>query len=298
MHLPKILGFFKTTPLFRKSRPDSSLEQLQRFLSYRFHDGALLKQALTHKSCMSPDDKKGLGSNERMEFLGDAALNCLVTEHLFFLYPEKSEGQLSKVKSLIVSRKILGEIALSIHLGQYLLFGNSEMKTGGTQRLSILSNAFEAVLGAVYLDGGIKAARAFLEKFLFSRIEGFLNDSDNINYKSRILELSQHDGFGFPHYTVISAVGPDHAKEYTVRVQISGIPLGEGSGPNKKIAQQNAARKAIEIYSKDLILSRKADKKNGTSPPQSSLAGCPHDKSDRDEKDVVFTKDGPKPTCP
>jgi ribonuclease III len=260
MSLDSFFGFFAFFRLFRKTRSDSSLSRFQKFLFYRFRDEGLLTQALTHKSCVSPDDREGIRSNERMEFLGDAVLNCLVTEHLYLLYPDKSEGQLSKVKSLIVSRKILGEIALSIHLGQYLIFGNSEMKSGGEQRLSIISNAFEAVLGAIYLDGGLKASRAFLKKFLFCKIESFLNDSDNINYKSKILELSQHDGFGFPHYTVIASSGPDHAKEYRVRIKIAGVALGEGEGPNKKMAQQNAAREAMEKYSKEYILSNKGEK--------------------------------------
>lgn len=197
----------------------------------------------------------GLGSNERMEFLGDAVLNCLVTDHLYCLYPKKSEGQLSKVKSLIVSRKILGEIALSIDLGQFLSFGNSELKSGGVQRLSILSNAFEALLGALYLDGGLEQARQFLKRFLYDRIDTFLSDLDNINYKSRILESSQRDGFGIPRYATVAAIGPDHAKEFKVRIEIAGVALGEGCGPNKKIAQQNAAREAIVVYSKDFILS-------------------------------------------
>jgi ribonuclease-3 len=266
MNLHNVLGFFGPLRLFRKTASDPSLSRFQQFLYYRFRDSSLLKQALTHKSCTSPDDREGITSNERMEFLGDAVLNCLVTEHLYLLYPDKSEGQLSKVKSLIVSRKILGEIALSIHLGQYLLFGNSEMKSGGVQRLSILSNAFEAVLGAIYLDGGLQASRAFLKRFLYCRIDTFLSDSDNFNYKSKILELSQHDGFGFPHYSVIAASGPDHAKEYRVRIKIAGIPLGEGVGPNKKIAQQNAAREAIEKYSKDFILSNKGEKNDELVP--------------------------------
>jgi len=255
MNLPKLLGFFGAWRPFRKNRGSSSLDRLQRSLNYAFGDLRLLKQALTHKSSVGPDDKKGLDSNERMEFLGDAVLNCLITDHLYRLHPEKSEGQLSKVKSLVVSRKILGELALSLNLGSFLSFGNSELKSGGTQRLSILSNAFEAVLGAVYLDGGLESARMFLERFLFSEIDGFLNDSDNINYKSKILESSQRDGFGVPRYSVVAAKGPDHAKEFKVRIEVAGVALGEGSGPNKKIAQQNAAREAMLSYSKEFVLS-------------------------------------------
>jgi ribonuclease III len=260
MNLRNLFEFFGSLPLSRKRGSDPSLARFQKSLFYRFRDTSLLRQALTHKSCVSVDDREGIKSNERMEFLGDAVLNCLITEHLYRLYPDKSEGQLSKVKSLIVSRKILGEIALTIDLGQYLFFGNSEMKSGGVQRVSIISNAFEAVLGAIFLDGGLEASRAFLKRFVFCRIESFLSDSDNINYKSKILELSQHDGFGFPHYTVIETSGPDHAKEYRVRVKITGVTLGEGRGPNKKIAQQNAAREAIEKYSKDYIISHKGEK--------------------------------------
>ena len=255
MSLHKLLVFLRAAR-FRKKRGTPALDRLQESLHYRFRDIGLLQQSLTHKSCTGPDDKKGLASNERMEFLGDAVLNCLVTEHLYRRYPNKSEGQLSIVKSLIVSRKILGEIALSIHLGRYLLFGNSEMKSGGNERLSILSNAYEAVLGAIYLDNGLEAARKFLKRFLFDRIDSFVGDSDNINYKSKILELSQRDGFGFPNYSVIAAKGPDHAKEFRIRIQIAGITLGEGTGPNKKIAQQNAAREAMDTYSKEFILSQ------------------------------------------
>jgi ribonuclease-3 len=255
MNLPKLLGFFGALRPFRKKRGSSSLDKLQQSLHYRFREAGLLKQALTHKSSVGQDDKKGLGSNERMEFLGDAVLNCLVTDHLYRLHEEKSEGQLSKVKSLIVSRKILGEIALSLDLGRFLSFGNSELKSGGTHRMSILSNAFEAVLGALYLDGGLESARQFLKRFLYNRIDAFLNDSDNVNYKSRILESAQRDGFGTPRYPTVEAIGPDHAKEFKVRIEIAGVALGEGKGPNKKIAQQNAAREAIYVYSKDLILS-------------------------------------------
>jgi ribonuclease III len=260
MYLRKVLDYFGSLPFFQKRGSDPSLSRFQKSLHYRFRDIRLLRQALTHKSCVSADDREGIKSNERMEFLGDAVLNCLVTERLYRLYPEKSEGQLSKVKSLIVSRKILGEIALTIDLGQYLIFGNSEMKSGGVQRVSIVSNAFEALLGAIYLDGGLEASRVFLKRFVFCRIESFLSDSDNVNYKSKILELSQHDGFGFPHYTVIATSGPDHAKEYRVRIKVAGVTLGEGVGPNKKLAQQNAARAAIGTYGKDFILSHKGEK--------------------------------------
>ncbi len=259
MHSPKRKrGLLQIFSLFAKPpETASSLRTFQNTIGYKFRNPQLLTQALTHKSSVGPEDKKGLDSNERLEFLGDAVLNCLVTEHLYSLYPTKSEGQLSKIKSLVVSRKILGEIAQGFNMGEFLLFGYSEKKSGGMQRTSIMSNAFEAVIGAIYLDGGLVSSRLFLQRFLFGSIDAFCKDVSNINYKSKILELSQRDGFGIPRYQVIASSGPEHAKEFTMQIEIAGVKLGEGSGPNKKIAEQNAARSALETYNKEDILTKK-----------------------------------------
>jgi ribonuclease III len=258
-HPKRVRGLLRVIFPFAKSRSDDAptLGNFERTIRYAFRDKSLLKLALTHKSSAGPEDKKGIFSNERLEFLGDSVLNCLVTEHLYKLYPTKSEGQLSKVKSLVVSRKILGEIAQGFHMGDFLLFGYSEKKSGGNQRISIMSNAFEAVLGAMYLDGGLSKARKFLQTFLFCSIDAFLKDESNINYKSRILELSQSDGFGIPRYRVVSSTGPEHAKEFTMQIAVAGVVLGEGCGPNKKVAEQNAARAALVSYSKEDLLTHK-----------------------------------------
>ena len=229
--------------------------KVQKIIGYRFRSASLLQQALTHKSSVSQENGDALLSNERLEFLGDAVLNCLITEHLFTIYPDRHEGHLSKIKSLVVSRKILGEIAHDLDIGPFIVFGASEEKTGGRDRLSILSNTFEALLGAIFLDGGYKPSGIFLQRFLFDRIDEILGDERHVNYKSLILERSQHDGFGMPRYVTVSASGPDHAKEFTVRVEVGGIPLGEGIGPNKKIAQQIAAQNALAWYNKEEILS-------------------------------------------
>jgi ribonuclease-3 len=231
-------------------------KEFEGVIGYRFRSPVLLRQALTHKSAIAAEDTNGILSNERMEFLGDAVLNCLVTEYLYHRHPDKSEGQLSKIKSLVVSRKILGEVAQRINLGKYLIFGISEEKSGGRNRLSTMSNAFEAVLGAVYLDGGIDAAKQVLKKFLFVRITEFLQDERHVNYKSTILELSQSDGFGIPRYVTLDAKGPDHAKEFTVQIEVGGVVLGTGSGSNKKVAQQQAAQQAVEHYNKEHIQNR------------------------------------------
>lgn len=243
--------------LFRKKKlADDGPLKLQQCIKYNFCNPDILIQALTHKSCVDPEDKKRLLSNERMEFLGDAVLNCLVTDHIYHRFITHSEGQLSKIKSLLVSRKIIGEVAKSIDLGRYLIMGRSEKKSGGRDRMSIISNAFEAVLGAVYLDGTIEDVNKILEPLLLDRLEEFVNDEDNVNYKSNILEMSQRDGFGVPIYPLISEDGPDHAKNFVVGLEIAGVHLGEGKGLNKKQAQQNAAYNAIQNYNKELILSR------------------------------------------
>jgi ribonuclease III len=248
--------------LFRRGRraahedvpPDC--DRIQDIIGYRFRSADLLRQALTHKSSVSPESGEDLFSNERLEFLGDAVLNCLITEHLYLANPGQHEGQLSKIKSLVVSRKILGEIARSFDLGAYIVFGVSEEKTGGRDRLSILANAFEAVLGAVFLDGGYGEAGRFLHRFLFGRIDEIVDDERNVNYKSVVLEMAQRDGFGMPRYITVSASGPDHAKIFTVRIEVGGVAQGEGTGPNKKVAQQAAAQNALMNYNTDGIKSK------------------------------------------
>lgn len=232
------------------------VEELEAKLGYHFKNKELLHRSLTHKSGVAADDRKGLCSNERLEFLGDAVLNCLVTEHLYKRYPDQAEGQLSKVKSLLVSRKIIGDVARPVSLGKYLFMGHSEKKCGSHKRTSIISNAFEAVLGAVYLDGGLDSTRKILERFLFCRVDQFLEDEDNVNYKSQILEMAQRDGFGIPNYVLLSEEGPDHAKNFVVGIEIAGVRMGEGSGTNKKNAEQSAAFNATRNYSKEAILSQ------------------------------------------
>lgn len=240
----------------REDVPNYNLKPLECILGYRFKKKELLVHALKHRSSLR-NDKNGCGtdSNERLEFLGDAVLNCLITDYLYKTYPHLSEGALSKIKSLVVSRKILGEIAGQMEVGPFIIFGHSEQKSGGRERLSTLANTFEALLGALYLDGGLMRARRFLTRFLFSRVNEFWEDEENYNYKSAVLEMSQRDGFGIPRYRLLTESGPDHAKEFTVQIEIAGVPLGKGSGPNKKIAQQNAAQNAARTYTKELIVS-------------------------------------------
>lgn len=246
--------FFKRVLYRGGGAGDPKLEEFQRVIGYRFRDAARLKQALTHKSFAGQEDAGGLLSNERLEFLGDSFVNCLVTEYLFSAYPDNSEGYLSKIKSLVVSRKILGEVALGLKFGEYMIMSAAEERSGGRDRCSTVSNAFEAVCGAMYLDGGLAEVKAFLSRCLFGRIDAFWGDESNINYKSKILEMSQRDGFGIPCYVTTEAEGPDHAKRFTVKIYIGGAELGEGIGPSKKAAQQAAAQTAGANYDKEKIV--------------------------------------------
>jgi ribonuclease-3 len=231
-----------------------SLKGIQRAIAYRFRDPRLLETALTHKSSLLPGNRKGLESNERMEFLGDAVINCCVTEHLYLRYPDKSEGHLTKIKSLIVSRKILGEIGFSIGLETFVRLGPGEKDAVGRSRHTIVSNAFESVVGAMYLDSkGLTCVKNLLDRHLFPRIDEFLSEKSNINYKSRILELSQRDGFGIPRYSVVATTGPEHDKVFRVQIQIAGVTMGEGFGANKKTAEQDAAKNALYLYDKSTI---------------------------------------------
>ncbi|MBN1983477.1 MAG: ribonuclease III [Chitinivibrionales bacterium] len=243
--------------IFRKNSNRHRYGELESRLQYHFHDPALLNLALTHKSSLGQDDKtRRYNSNERLEFLGDAVLNCLVTEHLYRCYPTQSEGYLSKIKSLLISRKIIGEIGKAIDLGAYLIMAPSEQRTGGQKRFSIVSNAFEAVVGAVYLDSDLHHVRQILDRMLFARMDSFVNDECNVNYKSKILEMAQADGFGVPQYPVLAEHGPDHDKRFFVGIDIAGVRVGQGSGSNKKLAQQDAAYNATLKYSKEYIVSQ------------------------------------------
>ncbi len=228
---------------------NSKYAGLEAQIGYSFKNGELLAHAMKHKSSVKSEaDPKGLTSNERLEFLGDAVIDCLVTAELFNRYPELPEGQLAKMKSLLVSRKILGIVANRIELANYITRGRSEKKNQRKGNSTIESNAFEALLGAIYLDSGIDDVNKILNKILYPNIDFFINDVDNRNYKSRILEMSQKDGHGIPQYPMVSEEGPDHDKKFTISIEVAGIKLGVGTGKNKKEAEQDAARIAVQKY--------------------------------------------------
>jgi ribonuclease-3 len=209
-----------------------------------FRDLGLVKLALTHRSYLHVTGQRD--SNERLEFLGDSVLGLVTSEYLYRTHPNEHEGQLTKTKSLLVSKAILSRRALAMGLGRFVLMSHSEVESGGRQRLSILADAFESVVGAVYLDQGFEAARAFIERWLLRDTRAIVADKRHTNYKSHLQEYVQSTFRTHPVYRIRSEMGPDHSKQFMVEVIVGKRTLGEGKGRNKKEAEQAAARNALE----------------------------------------------------
>lgn len=228
------------------ARRRQTLRQLEKMLGVRFRDLSILNQALVHRSYLNGKPVTRIESNERMEFLGDSVLGLVVNEHLYLEHPEENEGNLTKIKSLVVSRQILALKAEETGLGQYLLLSTSESEAGGRQRTSIIADAFEAVIGAIYLDQGLDAAHGFIGRTILDGMEEITEDKDNVNYKSLLQEKAQSERKVHPKYSIRREQGPDHEKVFQVEVSVGGRVVGRGSGKTKKDAEQSAARAAVE----------------------------------------------------
>jgi ribonuclease III len=185
-------------------------------------------------------------SNERLEFLGDAILNFIVAEYLFKTYPDIEEGSLTKMRSRLVNRKILAQRARELHLSEFLLLSTSAAQSIDSGSESIISDAFEAIVGALYLDGGLGVARKFIHMSLLKNPEVFNSAMMDDNYKSALLEYAQARSLGIPRYTVIREEGPEHDRRFTVEVSLNGQSLGTGTGRSKKEAEQSAAADGLE----------------------------------------------------
>ena len=220
------------------------LRDVERKLGISFVNKSLLNQALTHSSYAHEMRKRGIQDNERLEFLGDAVLKLVASEYLFNKYPEKSEGDLTKIRAVVVSDDTLAEVARKFKLGNYLSLGANERRSGGRVRKSNLANTFEALVGAVYLDAGIGKSRQIILDQLGGEVEkvskvGYIGD-----YKSALQEFVQKKGWGLPQYRVVKEVGPKHKRIFYIEVAIRGKSYGYGKGANKKEAEQKAAEEA------------------------------------------------------
>lgn len=218
--------------------------QVQKHIGYRFNDVNHLIHALKHRSYVYVQEQTGVQSNERLEFLGDAVLDLVVSERIYEKYPTRREGRLTQLRSLLVNKTALAQQARAIKLGKYLLLSESEARSGGRHRDSILADAYESIIGAMYVDGGIEPVRNFLDKTLLSDVDKQHRSSLWRNYKSALLEYTQGAGKGQPKYKIESEIGPDHDKTFTVEVYITGDMVGRGTGSSKKDAEQDAARDA------------------------------------------------------
>jgi ribonuclease III len=222
------------------------LAEFGRHYGVPFRNLALLRLALTHRSYLHVTGQGPRDSNERLEFLGDSVLGLVTSEFLYRAHPTEHEGQLTKTKSLLVSKAILSRRALAMGLGRFVLMSHSEVESGGRQRLSILADAFESVVGAIYLDQGFEAARAFIEHWLLRDSRVIVADKRHTNYKSHLQEYVQSSFRTHPVYRIRSEMGPDHSKQFMVEVIVGRRVLGSGKGRNKKEAEQAAARNALE----------------------------------------------------
>lgn len=224
------------------------MERLERLIGYRFRNRDLLVRALKHRSVLAATGEPRVRTNERLEFLGDAVLDLVVREELLQRFPRAREGQLTRLKSLQVSGRQLTRIAREMELGAYLQMSDGEQRSGGRTRASILEDALEALIGAIYLDGGLPAAKRFIDRFIASRARRGRESARDRNYKSLLLEYVQSRGISHPVYRVVSERGPDHEKTFTIEVLIGGVSYGRGGGRSKKRAEQIAAREALLAF--------------------------------------------------
>ncbi len=228
------------------SRRRKLLHQLEKKLGVRFRDLHILNHALVHRSYLNGKNANRIDSNERLEFLGDSVLGLVVNEHLYKTKPRENEGNLTKIKSLIVSRQILAQKAEELDLGRYLLLSSGEIESGGRNRTSIIADALEGVIGAIYLDRGLGASRRFITDRFLVGMQEITQNEENINYKSLLQEKVQSERKDHPVYRIRREAGPDHEKIFQVDVIIGGRHWGRGEGHTKKEAEQAAARVAIE----------------------------------------------------
>lgn len=218
---------------------------LETHLQYRFKDNALLARALCHRSFINEQNNASLQDNERLEFLGDAVVN-LAVGHILMAYDQTlKEGDLSRIRASLVNEAQLADFSRELHLGQFLKLGKGEDKTGGRDKNSILADTLEAILGAVYLDGGFEAALAIMHRFIRPQLDSADRPDERFDYKSRLQEMTQKGQEQLPSYQVVNQQGPDHAKTFVVEVTVADLCI-QGSGPSIKLAEQDAARKAME----------------------------------------------------
>ncbi|ABO50586.1 RNAse III [Desulforamulus reducens MI-1] len=228
------------------SKQDEQANRLKTRLGFKWHNPTLLIQALTHSSCVHENRGHGLCHNQRLEFLGDAVLELIISEHLYKMFPDRTEGELTKMRASSVCEPSLAKVARGLDLGRCLRMGRGEERSGGRERPSILADAFEALLGAIYLDQGLEISRHFVLNCLSSIIDDVVAGRLDRDYKTELQEILQQSSPDPLTYTIMDESGPDHDKTFTAGVIYKGKVIGKGSGHSKKEAEQQAAKDAFQ----------------------------------------------------
>lgn len=233
-------------------QPD--IQELEGKIDIKFANAALIEEALTHRSYVNENRDRRSNHNERLEFLGDAVLELITTQFLFQKYPDRPEGDLTSFRAALVRTESLAGCAGQIELGKYLFMSKGEEATGGRSRPYILANAFEAVIGAIYLDKGLEAAEKFISQYLLVNIDNIVANRLDVDPKSKLQEIAQETLKSTPVYQLVAASGPDHDKVFEMEVVIAGQAFASGKGHSKQEAEQNAAKFTLakwdELYQK------------------------------------------------
>ncbi len=220
------------------------MTELEKRLGYGFRDSRYLDNALTHSSYAN--ERAGLSSNERLEFLGDAVLGFCAAKNICRLYPAMAEGEMTRLRAELVCETSLHAVAKTLDLGRYIRLGRNEECNGGRERVSILADAVEAIIAAIFLDGGLEPAEAFIEERILKDLEAGRRPV-RTDYKTQLQELLQREGGAAPRYSIIGESGPDHNKSFTARAVLHDGAFADGTGRSKKEAEQAAARAALEL---------------------------------------------------
>jgi ribonuclease-3 len=237
----------------RPDDPNARHAELEARLGHSFRNAALRETAMTHTSWVNEAGQPERSDNERLEFLGDAVLDLVVSDLLMRRFPDRREGDLSRARAALVSETGLAHVALALDLGRFILLGKGEERTGGRGRPSILANALEALMGAIYIDAGFDAAAAVASRLFESRIEE-VDQHARLDYKSRLQERAQALWQTAPVYEVVAEEGPDHDKRFEVALSLAGRPYGRAVGRSKKEAEQGAAAAALEAIEREVKL--------------------------------------------
>jgi len=230
---------------------DEKFKEFSESLPFKFNSKNLLKQVFVHRSYLNESNEEGLVSHERLEFLGDAVLQIVTSDHLYKDNIEDDEGALTKKRSGIVNRKVLADIAYELSLGDLLYLSKGEEKNGGRENENILGDTFEALIGAIYIDQGFDVVYKYLSGFITPLLKPEEEESNYFDYKPALQELCQSVFKADPVYNLVREIGPAHEKTYFVEVRVKGKVVGAGSGSKKKDAEQNAAQVAIVLLNKE-----------------------------------------------